>query len=288
MKYVTDFEDFQIIDSSNGMKLEMWNNICLLRPDPQIMWDNGDLESRYKDKINAVYYRSNKGGGYWENKKKTPTNWQVKYRDLVFNIKQMGFKHTGLFPEQAYNWNYVREKIKNSNREIKVLNLFAYTGGATVACMKEGAHVTHVDSSRGMVDWAKENVKSNYLDESKVRYIVDDVLKFVRREIRRGNKYDAIIMDPPAFGRGANGEVWNIEKDLYTLLELCSELLSETPLFVLVNSYSGLSPILLENLLRLTINKKKKGVVSSSEIGLPIKENNLILPCGIYGKIDYE
>lgn len=288
MKYVNDFEDFFILDSSNGMKLEMWKNVCLLRPDPQIMWDNGDLESRYKDKINAVYYRSNKGGGYWENKKKTPTNWQVKYRDLVFNIKQMGFKHTGLFPEQSYNWNYVREKIKKSNRDTKVLNLFAYTGGATIACMKEGAHVTHVDSSRGMVDWAKENVKSNHLDESRVRYIVDDVLKFVRREIRRGNKYDAIIMDPPAFGRGANGEIWNIEKDLYTLLELCSELLSETPLFVLVNSYSGLSPILLENLLKLTINKKKEGVISSSEIGLPIKENNLVLPCGIYGRIDYE
>lgn len=288
MKYVNDFEDFFILDSSNGMKLEMWKNVCLLRPDPQIMWDNGDLESRYKDKINAVYYRSNKGGGYWENKKKTPTNWQVKYRDLVFNIKQMGFKHTGLFPEQSYNWNYVREKIKKSNRDIKVLNLFAYTGGATIACMKEGAHVTHVDSSRGMVDWAKENVKSNHLDESRVRYIVDDVLKFVRREIRRGNKYDAIIMDPPAFGRGANGEIWNIEKDLYTLLELCSELLSETPLFVLVNSYSGLSPILLENLLKLTIDKKKEGVISSSEIGLPIKENNLVLPCGIYGRIDYE
>ena len=288
MKYVSDFEDFQIIDSSDGMKLEMWNNICLLRPDPQIMWNTKDLESSYKDKINAVYYRSNKGGGYWENKKKTPNNWQIKYRDLVFNIKQMGFKHTGLFPEQAYNWNYVREKIRNCNREIKVLNLFAYTGGATVSCMKEGAHVTHVDSSRGMVDWAKENVKSNHLDETKVRYIVDDVLKFVRREIRRGNKYDAIIMDPPAFGRGANGEVWNIEKDLYELLNLCSEVLSETPLFVLVNSYSGLSPILLENLLKLTINKKKEGIISSSEIGLPIKENNLILPCGIYGRIDYE
>ena len=288
MKYVNDFNDFQIIDTSDGMKLEMWNNICLLRPDPQIMWNTKDLESSYKDKINAVYYRSNKGGGYWENKKKTPNNWQVKYRDMVFNIKQMGFKHTGLFPEQAYNWNYVREKIRNSNRDIKVLNLFAYTGGATVACMKEGAHVTHVDSSRGMVDWAKENVKSNKLDESKVRYIVDDVLKFVRREIRRGNKYDAIIMDPPAFGRGANGEVWNIEKDLYTLLDLCSEILSETPLFVLVNSYSGLSPILLENLLKLTINKKKEGIISSSEIGLPINENNLILPCGIYGRIDYE
>jgi len=288
MKFVDDFKDFQIIDSSNGMKLEIWNNVCLLRPDPQIMWDNGDLEKIYRDKINAVYYRSNKGGGYWENKKKTPSTWQVTYRDLVFNIKQMGFKHTGLFPEQAYNWNYVRERIVNSNRKIKVLNLFAYTGGATVACMKAGAHVTHVDSSRGMVDWAKENVASNKLDDSMVRYIVDDVVKFVKREIRRGNHYDAIIMDPPAFGRGANGEVWNIEKDLYELLALCGDLLSPEPLFVLVNSYSGLSPMLLENLLNLTINKKIKGKVSSSEIGLPIKENNLILPCGIYGRIDYE
>ena len=288
MKYVTDFKDYEIVDSSNGMKLEMWNNICLLRPDPQIMWDNGDLESKYKDKIHAIYYRSNKGGGFWENKKKTPISWEVKYRDLIFNIKQMGFKHTGLFPEQAYNWNYVREKIKNENREIKVLNLFAYTGAATVACMKAGAYVTHVDSSRGMVEWAKENVSSNNLDEHKVRYIVDDVLKFVRREIRRGNKYDAIIMDPPSFGRGANGEVWNIEKDLYTLLELCSHILSEKPLFVLVNSYSGLSPILIENLLKVTINKQKEGIISSSEIGIPINENNLILPCGIYGRIDYE
>ncbi|MBP5684582.1 MAG: class I SAM-dependent methyltransferase [Bacilli bacterium] len=288
MKYVEDFTDYQIIDTSNGMKLEKWSNIYLLRPDPEVMWDNGNLEEIYKDKINAVYYRSNKGGGYWENKKKTPDRWQVKYRDLVFNLKQMGFKHTGLFPEQAYNWNYIREKIEKSNREIKVLNLFAYTGGATVASMKAGAHVTHVDSSRGMVDWAKENVRDNQLDETKVRYIVDDVIKFVKREIRRGNKYDAIIMDPPAFGRGANGEVWNIEKNLFELLDLCKEILSEKPLFVLVNSYSGLSPILLENLLKLTINKDNKGIITSSEIGLPIEKNNLILPCGIYGRIDYE
>lgn len=288
MKYVEDFYDFQILDTSNGMKLEFWNNVCLLRPDPQIMWDNGDLESKYKNKINAVYYRSNKGGGYWENKKNTPSSWQVKYRDVIFNIKQMGFKHTGLFPEQAYNWNYAREKISKANRPIKVLNLFAYTGGATVFCMKAGAHVTHVDSSRGMVDWAKENVRSNHLDESMVRYIVDDCIKFVQREIRRGNKYDAIIMDPPSFGRGANGEVWNIEKDLYNLLNLCKELLSSKPLFVLVNSYSGLSPILIENLLKLTINKNNLGTISSSEIGLPVKENNLILPCGIYGRVDYE
>ncbi len=288
MKFVDDYKDFCILDSSNGMKLEMWGNVCLLRPDPQVMWDNGDLENIYKDKINAVYYRSNKGGGYWENKKNTPKSWQVHYRDLVFNLKQMGFKHTGLFPEQAYNWNYIREKISNANRQVKVLNLFAYTGGATIASMKAGAHVTHVDSSRGMVDWAKENVTSNNLDTSMVRYIVDDVTKFVKREIRRGNKYDAIIMDPPSFGRGANGEVWDIEKDLFILLSLCKDLLSDEPLFVLVNSYSGLSPVLLENLLKLTINANKLGKISVGEIGLPIKQNDLILPCGIYGRVDYE
>ena len=199
----------------------------------------------------------------------------------------MGFKHTGLFPEQAYNWNFMMDKIRNSGRKIKVLNLFAYTGGATVACMKAGAHVTHVDSSRGMVDWAKENVKSNNLDENMVRYIVDDVIKFVSREIRRGNKYDAIIMDPPAYGRGANGEVWDLENDLYKLLNLCKEVLSNEPLFVLVNSYSGLSPVLLDNLLRLTINKDNNGWITCDEIGLPIK-GGLVLPCGIYGRIEYE
>lgn len=288
MKVTNDYTDYEIIDSSNGMKLERWNKVTLLRPDPQIIWDNGNLEKKYLNKINSVYYRSNSGGGHWENKKDCPNNWVVSYRDLKFNIKQMGFKHTGLFPEQAYNWNYLREKISCCNREIKVLNLFAYTGGATVACMKAGAHVTHVDSSRGMVDWAKENVKINNLDETKVRYIVDDVIKFVSREIRRGNKYDVIIMDPPSFGRGANGEVWDIEKDLYRLLTLCKEILSETPLLVLVNSYSGLSPSLIENLLSLTINKNNLGKITSDEIGLPIKKDNLVLPCGIYGRVDYE
>ena len=199
----------------------------------------------------------------------------------------MGFKHTGLFPEQAYNWNYIRETISKENRPISVLNLFAYTGGATIASMMAGANVVHVDSSRGMVDWAKENVKLNKLDETKIRYIVDDVIKFVKREIRRGHKYDVIIMDPPSFGRGANGETWIIENNLYELLVLCQELLSDKPLFMLVNSYSGLSPILLENLLKLT-NKMKNVKITSDEIGLPIKENNLILPCGIYGRVDYE
>lgn len=286
MKVTNDYKDFEILDTSNGMKLERWNNIYLLRPDPQIMWDNGDLESIYKEKINSIYYRSSTGGGHWEDRKKVPDSWLVSYHDMKFNIKKMGFKHTGLFPEQAFNWNYMCDKIKSAKREIKVLNLFAYTGGATIACMMSGAHVTHVDSSRGMVDWAKENVKVNNLDETKIRYIVDDCVKFVKREIRRGNKYDAIIMDPPSFGRGANGEIWSIEKNLYELLVLCNELLSDKPLFMLVNSYSGLSPILLENLLKLT--NKRLGNISCDEIGLPIVKNNLILPCGIYGRIDYE
>ena len=286
MKVTSDYQDFEIIDTSCGNKLERWGNIYLLRPDPLVMWDNGDLENEYKSIISSVYYRSSTGGGHWEDVKKVPDSWVVSYRDMRFNIKKMGFKHTGLFPEQAYNWNYMRDKISSSKREVNVLNLFAYTGGATIACMMANAHVTHVDSSRGMVDWAKENVKLNNLDETKVRYIVDDVLKFVKREIRRGHKYDVIIMDPPSFGRGANGETWVIEKNLYELLELCQKLLSDNPLFMLVNSYSGLSPVLLENLLKLT--NKKEGKITCDEIGLPIKKDNLILPCGIYGRIDYE
>ena len=286
MKVTNDYKDFEIIDTSNGNKLERWNNIYLLRPDPLVMWNNGDLEEKYAKEISSVYYRSSTGGGHWGDKKKVPDSWIVTYRDMKFNIKKMGFKHTGLFPEQAFNWNLIRDRITNEKREISVLNLFAYTGGATIASMMAGAHVTHVDSSRGMVDWAKENVKLNNLDETKIRYIVDDVLKFVKREIRRGHKYDVIIMDPPSFGRGANGETWIIEKNLFELLELCNELLSDKPLFMLVNSYSGLSPILLENILKLT--NKRKATITSDEIGLPIKENNLVLPCGIYGRVDYE
>ena len=287
MKITRDYKDFEILDTSSGMKLERWKNVYLLRPDPQVMWDNGDLETRYADKINSVYYRSNTGGGHWHDLKKVPDSWIISYHDMSFNIKKMGFKHTGLFPEQAYNWNYIREKIQHANREISVLNLFAYTGGATVASMMAGSSVVHVDSSRGMVDWAKENIKLNHLDETKIRYIVDDVIKFVEREIRRGHKYDAIIMDPPSFGRGANGEVWDIEKDLYHLLVLCNKLLSDKPLFMLVNSYSGLSPTILENMLKLT-NTKANAKISCDEIGLPIKEHDLVLPCGIYGRIDYE
>lgn len=284
MNIVNDWKDYEIIDASNGMKLERWNKYYLLRPDPQIIWDNGDLFNKYKDKIHAVYHRSNSGGGYWQNMKDIPSSWIVKYKDLSFNIKQMGFKHTGLFPEQAVNWDYMINKIKNSKRDIKVLNLFAYTGGATVACLSAGASVVHVDSSRGMIDWCKENVKLNGLEDSSVRYLVDDVLKFVKREIRRGNHYDAIIMDPPSYGRGSNKEVWNIEKDLDNLIRLCSELLSNNPLFFLINSYTtGLSSVVLSNLLNLYINNKVDGIVSCGEIGLPI-DNGLSLPCGIYGR----
>ena len=283
MLVTNDFKDYEIIDASNGMKYERWGKIYLLRPDPQVIRNNGDLEEKYRDKIDAVYYRSNKGGGHWENKKSIPSSWTINYKDLTFNIKQMGFKHTGLFPEQAVNWDYMMNKIRNANREIKVLNLFAYTGGATVACLKAGAHVTHVDSSRGMVDWCKENVSSSNCDTTKVRYLVDDVIKFVQREIRRGNKYDAIIMDPPSYGRGSNGEVWDIEKNLDYLIKICSEILSDRPLFFLINSYTtGLSSTVLSNLLKLNI--KHEGTITCGEIGLPIKSNDLILPCGIYGR----
>ena len=286
MKLATTWKDYEIIDASCGEKLERWGNIILLRPDPQIIWDNGNLMEKY-DNIHAHYIRSNKGGGYWENLQKTPSRWIVSYKNLKFNIKQMGFKHTGLFPEQAINWDFMMEKITKSNRKIKVLNLFAYTGGATVACLAAGASVVHVDSSRGMVDWAKENVSLSGLEDQSVRYIVDDVVKFVKREIRRGNKYDAIVMDPPSYGRGANGEVWNIESDLFPLVELCMEILSDKPLFFIINSYTtGLSSEVFTNVLRLTIGKKFAGKIYSDEIGLPIKDNDLVLPCGICSRYE--
>lgn len=279
------WKDYELIDASHGEKLEKWGNVYLLRPDPQIVWDNGDLLEKYHSDIYAVYYRSNKGGGHWDNLKNTPSSWKIKYDDLTFNIKQMGFKHTGLFPEQAVNWDFMREKIKKSGRKIKVLNLFAYTGGATVACLSAGASVTHVDSSRGMVDWCKENVKSSGLENAEIRYIVDDVVKFVQREIRRGNHYDAIIMDPPSYGRGVNGEVWDIEKNLNYLVKICSEVLSDEPLFFLINSYTtGLSSMVLSNILNLNVNNKFTGRVSCGEVGLPIKNSELVLPCGIYGR----
>ena len=279
MKIATDWKDYELLEMKNGMKKERWGMYTLVRPDPQIIWNDDTKFSGY----DAIYHRSNRGGGHWEYKTKLKDNWQVKYKNLTFNIKPMGFKHTGLFPEQAVNWDYMIDKIKRANREIKVLNLFAYTGGATVACLSAGASVCHVDSSKGMVSWAKENVISSNLGDAKVRYIVDDVVKFVEREIRRGNKYDAIVMDPPSYGRGANGEVWDIEKDLFNLVTLCTKVLSDKPLFFLINSYTtGLSSKVLETILKMTI--KKNGTITGGEIGLPLKNSDIVLPCGIYGR----
>lgn len=285
MKIVKDFFEYQILDMSEGMKLENWNGKELLRPDPQIIW-NKKMKPEYWDKVDAIYHRNNKGGGNWEIKnKKLPESWQIHYNNLTFNVKLMGFKHTGLFPEQAYNWNYIINKIQKAQRKVKVLNLFAYTGAASVAALSAGAEVVHVDSSRGMVDWAKENVVASGLEDKPIRFIVDDVIKFVKREIRRGNKYDIIIMDPPSFGRGANGEIWDIEKDLYPLVELCTEILSEKPLLFLINSYTtGLSMTVLENVLNLTVAKKYSGFITCDEIGLPMNESDLILPCGIFAR----
>lgn len=286
MKLADKWEDYELIDCSNGEKLERWGKYILLRPDPQVIWDNGNLREKYNN-INSHYHRSSKGGGFWENLKETPDSWKIKYKDLNLNIKQMGFKHTGLFPEQAVNWDFMMEKIKTSNKQIKVLNLFAYTGGASVACLKAGASVVHVDSSRGMVDWAKENVKATNLEDKPIRYIVDDVVKFVKREIRRGNKYDAIIMDPPSYGRGINGEVWDIEKDLFELVSLCNEILEDDALFFIINSYStGLSKDIFTNVLKLTIGKNRKGKIYSDEIGIPIKGTDLVLPCGMYARYE--
>ena len=283
MKYVDDFLDYELLDMSSKMKLESWNGIKLLRPDPQIIWDEKQNEQLWNN-LDAIYERSNTGGGVWKIKNKNiPTSWTVSYHDLTFNIKLMGFKHTGLFPEQAYNWNYIRKIIRESKKEVSVLNLFAYTGAATIAAAKEGASVVHVDSSSGMVEWAKENAVSSGLKDAKIRYLVDDVKKFVKREIRRGHKYDIILMDPPSFGRGKNGEVWSLEKDLYDLVSLCSELLSEEPLLFLINSYTtGLSTTIIETILSLTVGKKFKGSISSSELGIPLKDGKLVLPCGSY------
>ena len=278
MKIASDWKDYELLEMKNGMKKERWGKYILVRPDPQIIWTD---DSNFKD-YDAIYYRSNKGGGHWEYNKKLDENWQIKYKDLTFNIKPMGFKHTGLFPEQAVNWDYMIDKIKNAKRPIKVLNLFAYTGGASVACLYAGAEVVHVDSSKGMVSWAKENVVSCNLSDRKIRYIVDDVVKFVEREIRRGNHYDAIIMDPPSYGRGASGEVWDIETDLFKLVNLCKKVLSDDPLFFLINSYTtGLSSTVLTNILKMTMDE---GIITSGEVGLPLKNSDIVLPCGIYGR----
>ena len=282
MEVANNWKDYEILDMANGEKLERWGDVILIRPDPQIIWKSKSFPRKWEN-TNARYNRSSAGGGGWKYNKKMPENWQIKYKELTFNIKPMGFKHTGLFPEQAVNWDWMIAKIKNSKRDIKVLNLFAYTGGATVACSYAGASVCHVDSSKGMTTWAKENVASSGLEKRPIRFIVDDVVKFVNREIRRENKYDAIIMDPPSYGRGTNGEVWKFEENIADLVELCTKVLSDNPLFFLINSYTtGISSTVLEDILRLNI--KKNGKFSHGEIGLPMRDSKLILPCGIYGK----
>ncbi len=278
------WKDYILVDSASGEKLEYWDKYLLRRPDPQAIWDKKH-ENKLWNETYATYHRSKSGGGHWEYYKKLPERWTVNYNDLVFNIKPMGFKHTGLFPEQAVNWDWFSEIIKNAQKKPKVLNLFAYTGGASVAALNAGADVVHVDASKGMVTWAKENVMSSGLADRSIRYIVDDVKKFVKREIRRGNKYDGIIMDPPSYGRGPGGEVWKIEDELYPLVCDCIEIMSDKPLFFLINSYTtGLSASILDNVLKLTLCEKFGGMVSADEIGLPMKSSSLPLPCGISGR----
>ncbi|MGN0467947.1 MAG: class I SAM-dependent methyltransferase [Acutalibacteraceae bacterium] len=280
MRYSDKWKDYELIDCSDGERLERWGNIILVRPDPQVIWKTPKTNPLWY-KANGYYHRSKSGGGSWEIRGKLPERWTVGYEDLSFNIKTMGFKHTGLFPEQAVNWDFTRNIIKNANREVKVLNLFAYTGGATVACLAENANVVHVDASKGMVSWAKENAVSSKLSDGSVRWIVDDCIKFVQREIRRGNKYDIIIMDPPSYGRGPGGEVWKLENEVYEFVELCSQLLYEDSLMMLINSYTtGLSPSVMEYILGSVVLPKFGGSVSSSEIGLPVSESSMILPCG--------
>lgn len=278
-----NWKDYEVLDSSCGEKLERWGKYILLRPDPQVLWNTPKKMPEWK-KLNGHYHRSNKGGGEWEFFH-LPEQWSISYGDLTFQLKPFSFKHTGLFPEQAVNWDWFREKIQSANRPISVLNLFAYTGGATCAAAKAGAKVTHVDASKGMVAWAKENAKSSGLEDAPIRWLVDDCVKFVEREIRRGNKYDAIIMDPPSYGRGPKGEIWKIEDCIHNFIALCSQLLSDKPLFFLVNSYTtGLAPAVLTYLISTEVKSKFGGHVISDEIGLKVKSNGLVLPCGASGR----
>ncbi|GLB30199.1 SAM-dependent methyltransferase [Lacrimispora amygdalina] len=277
------WKDYEVIDCSEGEKLERWGNYLLVRPDPQVIWSTPKKEPGWT-KMNGHYHRSAKGGGEWEFFH-LPEQWTISYKELTFQLKPFSFKHTGLFPEQAANWDWFGDKIKSAGQPVKVLNLFAYTGGATLAAAKAGAVVTHVDASKGMVGWAKENARSSGLESASIRWIVDDCVKFVEREIRRGNHYDAIIMDPPSYGRGPKGEIWKIEDSIYPFVKLCSQLLSDTPLFFLINSYTtGLAPSVLSYMISTEITKKFGGSVLSDEVGLPVKSSGLILPCGASGR----
>ncbi|MBQ2898032.1 MAG: class I SAM-dependent methyltransferase [Clostridia bacterium] len=273
------WKDYEVIETGNGDKLERWGNFVLLRPDPQVIWKTNITK---KNLAHGVYKRSSSGGGHWDFKKDLPEQWNVSYRNLSFIVKPTGFKHTGLFPEQAANWDFIDKMISESQRDIKVLNLFAYTGGATIAAAAAGANVCHVDASKGMVAWAKDNAKASGLSDKPIRYIVDDVLKFVLREQRRGNKYHAIIMDPPSYGRGPGGEIWKLENELYNLVLECVKVLDDNPLFFIINSYTtGLAPSVLSNILTLTAGKKFKiKSIHADELGLPVTEGGIVLPCG--------
>ena len=278
------WEDYELLDAGDGEKLERWKDLVLRRPDPQIIWPRA-LPGKEWDGADAVYLRSSEGGGHWEYKKALPQRWTIRYRSLSFYVKAMSFKHTGVFPEQAVNWEWMGERIRRAGRPINVLNLFAYTGAATVACAEAGASVCHVDAAKGMVTLARENLHLSGLGDRPVRFIVDDVFKFIQREIRRERVYDAIIMDPPSYGRGAKGEVWTIEKCLFELLTLCRRLLSPSPLFFLVNSYTtGFSPAVLQNMLRLALSPTREGDIACGELGLPIASSGLVLPQGVFAR----
>jgi len=278
------WKDYEVIDCSKGEKLERWGDYILVRPDPQVIWDTPRKEKGWH-KMNAHYHRSKKGGGEWEFFD-LPQQWSIHYRSLTFQLKPFSFKHTGLFPEQAANWDWFSELIKKAGRPVKVLNLFAYTGGATIAAAAAGASVTHVDASKGMVTWAKENAASSGLADAPIRWIVDDCVKFVEREIRRGNHYDTILMDPPSYGRGPKGEIWKIEESIHPLVKLCAQLLVDRPLFFLINSYTtGLQPAVLSYLIGTEL-KRFPGKVTADEIGLPVSSNGLTLPCGASGRFE--
>lgn len=280
MRASLEWKDYELIDCSCGERLERWGQHILIRPDPQVIWKTPKRNPMWKN-ADARYIRSNTGGGRWEVYKKLPDRWEISYKDLSFNIKTMGFKHTGLFPEQAVNWDLIREIIRNAGRPVKVLNLFAYTGGATMAALAENAHTVHVDASKGMVSWAKENAVSSSFEDRSVRWLVDDCIKFVQREIRRGNKYDIIIMDPPSYGRGPGGEVWKLEDSVYEFVELCSQVVSDNALALFLNSYTtGLSSAVMEYILSAVMCPKFGGAVSGDEIGLKATSSGLILPCG--------
>ncbi|MBR5873425.1 MAG: class I SAM-dependent methyltransferase [Oscillospiraceae bacterium] len=280
MRAQNKWQDYKLLDATDGYRLESWGGVILVRPDPQIVW-KFEKKSPMWEKAHAVYHRSSKGGGEWEYRKKFPAEWNIKYDNMTFKVTPTGFKHTGIFPEQATNWDEYAKMIAKENRELNILNLFGYTGGATLACAAAGAKVCHVDASKGVVAWGRENQQLSGLGDKPIRWIVDDCIKFVQREIRRGNKYDGIIMDPPSYGRGPNGEVWKLEDNIFQLLDLCSQILSDDPLFVAVNSYTtGVSPSVMEYMLDVMMRDKYKGTVSAQEIGLTVQSTGMALPCG--------